>query len=282
MTMELTQAAARAHGHNPPGTLREGAGEPLVLLHGVTGSATMWRHVLPRLAPHFDTIALTLLGHRGGRPPSMSPVRVRDVIDDAERSLDELGIESAHLVGNSLGGWVALELARRGRARSVCALSPAGVWDPARRTSASGTLKRVSRTTSATRALLPWVARLDWVRRFGLRDNAVHGERVSASELVELADDLLGCVVRDDLLATSESLSPLRARCPLTIAWSAEDRLFPVAQHEPLAREWFPEARFLRLDGVGHAPMLDDPALVARTILGSLPRAETARAAGAV
>ncbi|MET0284119.1 MAG: alpha/beta hydrolase [Polyangiales bacterium] len=266
MTMELSQAVARTHATQPPGTLRQGAGEPLVLLHGVTGSASMWRHVLPRLATDFDTLALTLLGHRGGRQPTSQPVRVRDLIDDAERSLDELGLDTAHLAGNSLGGWVALELARRGRARSVCALSPAGVWDPAQRTTSRGTLKRVARTTAATRAILPWVARMAWVRRFGLRENAAHGERVTAQELVDLADDMLGCVVRDDLLATDESLTPLRAHCPITIAWCAKDRLFPVAQHEPLARAWFPEARFLRLDDVGHVPMMDDAALVARTI----------------
>ena len=49
-------------------------------------------------------------------------------MDDLERLLDELGLAKAHLAGNSLGGWAALELARRGRALTVCALSPAGAW----------------------------------------------------------------------------------------------------------------------------------------------------------
>ncbi len=243
-----------------------GSGEPLVLLHGVTGSARMWKHVLPRLAPHFDVIALTALGHRGGREPAARPVRVRDVIDDAERSLDELGLEVVHLAGNSLGGWMALELARRGRARSVCALSPAGVWDPTLGTDARGTLERVARITALTRPILPLVARLPMIRRFGLRENALHGERVSPREFVDLADDLLGCQVRYDLLETQETLSLLRTSCPVTIAWSAQDRLFPPAKHEARAREWFPDARFIRLEGVGHVPMMDDPELVARTI----------------
>jgi pimeloyl-ACP methyl ester carboxylesterase len=266
--MELTSTPAR---RTPPGTLRAGAGEPLVLLHGVTGSAHMWKRVLPLLAPHYDTIALTALGHCGGREPASRPTRVQDVIDDAERSLDELGLARVHLAGNSLGGWVALELARRGRARSVCALSPAGVWDPAESTDARAKLERVARTTAATRRMLPWTAKLSFIRRFALRDNAVHGDRASAEELVQLADDLLGCVARDDLLATKESLSPLRAPCPITIAWSGEDRIFPLALHEPRAREWFPDARFVRLDGIGHVPMIDDPERVARTILEAIP-----------
>jgi pimeloyl-ACP methyl ester carboxylesterase len=262
MTLELVQPPSRT----PPGTLRAGSGEPLVLLHGVTGSASMWRHVMPQLAPEFDTIALTLLGHRGGRAPHARPVCVRDVVDDAERSLDELGLCSAHLAGNSLGGWVALELARRGRARSVCALSPAGVWGPAQSTTSRAKLKRVARLTAATRSLLPLAARFAFIRRFSLRENAVYGERVSAQELVQLADDLLGCVARDDLLATQEALSPLQARCPITIAWSGRDRIFPPALHEALARSWFPDAHFVQLDDVGHVPMMDDPERVAHTI----------------
>src|ERR1700712_5829571 len=132
--------------------LRQGSGDPVVLLHGVTGSEGMWRRVVPLLAPHHDTVALTALGHRGGRP-GWSGVRIADVVDDAERSLDELGFDRPHLAGNSMGGWVALELARRGRAASVCALSPAGCWDASsdEHRSTRTTLKRVVAMTRAGR-----------------------------------------------------------------------------------------------------------------------------------
>lgn len=55
--------------------IRQGRGEPLVLLHGVTGSETMWQSVIPLLAPHHDAIALTALGHRGGTPAAAGPPR---------------------------------------------------------------------------------------------------------------------------------------------------------------------------------------------------------------
>jgi len=50
------------------------------------------------------------------------------LVDQTERSIDAAGIDTAHFVGNSLGGYLALRLAARGRARSVVALAPAGGW----------------------------------------------------------------------------------------------------------------------------------------------------------
>ena len=86
-----------------------------MLLHGILGSERMWSHVVPLLADHYDGIAPTMLGHRGGRPATVRPARLEHVVDDAQRLLDELGLEQPHLAGNSLGARVALELARLGR-----------------------------------------------------------------------------------------------------------------------------------------------------------------------
>ena len=85
----------------------------------------------------------------------------RQLVDDCERQLDELGIDRPHVAGNSLGGWTALELARRGRARSVCAFSPAGTWDPsgnAGRRSREG-LRGTARDARRFRRLLPLLVR---------------------------------------------------------------------------------------------------------------------------
>jgi pimeloyl-ACP methyl ester carboxylesterase len=56
----------------------------------------------------------------------------------------------------------------------------------------------------------------------------------------------------------------------MTLVWSARDRVFPVNVFSPRARSSLPDARYLVLDDVGHVPMFDDPALVARTIIGSM------------
>lgn len=90
---------------------------------------------------------------------------------------------------------------------------------------------------------------------------------------------MLGCSVRADLLATEEALDELSVRCPVTIAWSEHDRIFPPDQHVSIAKQRVPGARFVTLAGVGHVPMFDDPHLVAQTILETTSAA-TRRASG--
>lgn len=101
---------------------------PLVLLHPFLLSGNVWRDVVPLVSSYHQVFTPTLLGHCGGPPVQRRPVRIWDVIDAAEEYLDEHGLHRPHLAGNSMGGFVALELARRGRAATVCALSPAGFW----------------------------------------------------------------------------------------------------------------------------------------------------------
>lgn len=258
--------------------IREGSGSPLVLLHGVLGSESMWRHVVPRLAPRHDTIALTALGHRGGPPARERPAQIEHVIDDAERQLDALGIGRAHFAGNSMGGWVALHLAGRGRALSVCALSPAGCWsEGAKKDHATSGLRATILQARLGRPLLPLLARSAAFRRWAMALNAAHGDRLTAREMVDAADDLLACEVGEDLLATTRALGPLDPLpCPVTIAWSAQDRVFPPHTFVDAARRLVPAARFVVLDDVGHVPMFDAPELVARTILAATGEANGA------
>ena len=84
-------------------------------LHGFTDTWRTWELVLPELERHHDVLALTLPGHAGG-PPIAGEVDDALVPDAIERAMDAAGWDTAHLVGNSLGGYVALQLAARGRA----------------------------------------------------------------------------------------------------------------------------------------------------------------------
>jgi pimeloyl-ACP methyl ester carboxylesterase len=95
---------------------RGGEGPPLVLVHGFTGSWRIWELVLPALERRHEVLAPTLPGHAGG--PPLAAELTHDTIPDAiERAMDAAGFETAHIAGNSLGGFVALQLAARGRAR---------------------------------------------------------------------------------------------------------------------------------------------------------------------
>jgi len=249
--------------------LRVGSGEPLVLFHGVMGSERHWLEVAPLLAGEYDVIALTALGHRGGPAPRERPVTFTAVVDQAERQLDDLSLERAHMAGNSMGGWMALELARRGRALSVCALSPAGMWLAGGRGHGRATrrLREALALGRLTRPLLPELLRSRVLRRFGLRSVSVDGGRQSRERTLELTDDMLGCVAAEAILATTEHFSALDPLpCPVTIAWSERDQIFPEREAGVIARERLPGARYRVLGNLGHVPMLDDAALVARVI----------------
>ncbi len=254
--------------------LRQGSGEPLVLLHGILCSERIWGNVVGLLSGQHDVIVPTMLGHNGGQLASRRPASIEHLVDDLERLLDELGLAKAHLAGNSLGGWAALKLARRGRALTVCALSPAGAWGS--ETDAQlvrAALNRAVRDVQRSRRIAPLVAHSRHIRRFALRNSALYGERVSPTELLSLIDDVIGCQISGDLFASDARLSPLDpAPCPITLAWSAEDRIFPIEAYRSRACELIPGADFIVLDDVGHVPMLDDPRLVAQTILSSAAR----------
>jgi pimeloyl-ACP methyl ester carboxylesterase len=120
-----------------------------------------------------------------------------------------------------------------------------------------------------TRGIAPLVMKSPPLRRWAMRDLACHGDRISAARAVELANHALGCSIFDDVFRENDeqvvAMDPLP--CPITIAWAEKDILLPVELYETAVKERLPGAVFTILLGVGHVPMLDDPELVARTIL---------------
>jgi pimeloyl-ACP methyl ester carboxylesterase len=256
---------------------REGSGEPLVLLHGILCDVGVWGRVMPLLAPDFDTIALNALGHLGGPGAGDPPIGMDDLVDATERQLDELGIERPHLAGNSLGGWMAIELARRGRASSVCGISPAGAWEAGweENDRAADLLRIAIRESKRGRRVLPVLALSARFRRYAAQNAAVHGDRISRREMIEMNAATNGCTIGLGLLDSlrGEELAPLDPLpCPVTLAWAEKDVLFPVDVHGTRARELMPEAEFVVLEDTGHIPMLDDPGLVAEAIRASARR----------
>ena len=260
---------------HPPAAYRGGTGTPLVLLHGFTVSWRAWLPVLPGLTAVHDVYAPTLAGHNGAAALArQQPATVNSIVDVLETQFDELGWDTAHLVGNSLGGWVALELARRGRARSVVGLSPAGAAGSDR------DLRRLHRIVLAyrrsavragprTQALL----RRPRLRRAMMRIGFEHGERFPVTEIPGLFEDIAGCSIFDALAASIQSdgmIDPAglaEITCPVVIAWGAHDRVIPFKRYGQPLLDMLPQARHVTLPGVGHGAMSDDPELVVRTIL---------------
>jgi pimeloyl-ACP methyl ester carboxylesterase len=252
----------------------------LVLLHGLGASPHAWQDVVPLICDTYEVCTPTAVGHRGGPPAQRRPVTSRDVIDSAERYLDEHGLTRPHLAGHSMGGFVAIELARRGRAATVCAFSPGGFWPPGERLTPQGT-RRIPLAAAMgrlARSAAPLLLKSAAVRRFALRGAACHGDRLTPAQAVEVFEDNFGCPVMDDLLAAHWEIAPMHPLpCPITIAWSEYDAIIPAAAHGEVATQRLPQASFATFSGTGHVPMIDEPTLVAELILsasrvGGLPR----------
>jgi pimeloyl-ACP methyl ester carboxylesterase len=253
---------------------RGGRGSPLVALHGFTDTWRTWELVLPALERRHDVFAPTLPGHAGG-PPLDPDVTTGRVLDAVERVLDEAGIGTAHLVGNSLGGYVALHLAARGRADSVVALAPAGGWipgDPA----FTELLRSYTRLQEQARAAAPHAKALLATRAGRRRVTEPLVVRFEHIPVDLLAHQMLGMAscravgpLAENALREGYALDAARIACPVRIVWGTEDRLLPwPAAATRYRREWLPQADWVELEEVGHAPQLDVPLETAQLILG--------------
>ncbi|MBC9714879.1 alpha/beta fold hydrolase [Streptomyces sp. TRM66268-LWL] len=251
---------------------RGGSGDPLLLLHGIGHHHQAWDPVFGILAADRDVIAVDLPGF--GASPALPDGLAYDlagVVPALGALCQALGIERPHVVGNSLGGLLALEMGREKLVRSVTALSPAGFWTQAERRYAFGTLlamhrgakvlpvpaiERLSRSAAGRAALTSTI----YARPGRRSPEAVVAETLALRDATGFHETLVaGRAVRfrDDVDSV-----------PVTIAWGTRDRLL-LRRQGVRAKHTIPGARLVRLPGCGHVPMNDDPALVARVILDS-------------
>jgi pimeloyl-ACP methyl ester carboxylesterase len=255
---------------------RGGRGEPLVLIHGIGSRWQVWLPVLERLEREREVIALDLPGFGlSSRPAAGTPAGPASLARMLCAFFDAHGLDRPHVAGNSLGGWIALELARRGRARSVTALSPAGFHTQAEGIFLLASLKLAR---AAARLARPDVARLmasERSRRIALFQLIGRPQRVppfdAAESLRALADapwfdETLDAIVRERF----HGGAPLPV--PVTIAWGEHDRLLLRRQAARAVHE-VPNARLLTLMGCGHVPTYDDPDAVAGVLLDGSARA---------
>jgi pimeloyl-ACP methyl ester carboxylesterase len=253
---------------------RGGEGEPLVLVHGYANTWRVWEPVLPALTERHDVLAPTLCGHLEGEPLADGvEATVGALTDGVERAMDAAGFETAHVAGNSLGGWIALDLGRRGRALSVTCLAPAGGWEHGSR--AERRLKRLFTIgRKLNDRLVPYAKRLvrrPGVRKLLFRDAVRHPERLTPAQAAARIEAMSGCTVFWELMDTIMRDGPPdwlgEVDAPTLVAWPEFDRILPERGHSEPFRELVRGAEWRILPGVGHVPMADDPELVSRTIL---------------
>jgi len=249
---------------------REGAGPPLVLLHGVGLSWQINRPVIGMLARDFDVIACDSPGF-GASPPLPDGVKptIPAYADAFERFLAAEGLRRPHVAGNSMGGAIALELARRGAAASATAISPAGFWTDRERRFCQLSLAGLAQTPNAVRPALEALARTRAGRLALLWQTFGRPARVPGEVVVETLRAAWAAPAFAGALAAFEDYSfgegEQLATTPVTIAWGIHDRLLPFRTQSARARALLPSATHLTL-GVGHVPFYDDPAVVAESI----------------
>lgn len=253
---------------------RGGSGTPLVCLHGFVDTWRTWELVLPALEEWHDVFAPTLAGHAGG-PPIVGEVNETVLIDAVERAMDEAGIGKAHLVGCSLGGYLALRLAERGRAETVVALAPAGGWAEGDR-SYRETLAFFTTMRDLLEAAVPHADAIMSTpegRRRASEFATVNWEHLPADLLAHQLRGAAACSAAVPLIESAErqgwDFAPERIACPVRVVWGTADRLMPWPAAAARYRdEWLPLADWVILDDVGHAPQMDVPPETARLILG--------------
>ena len=246
----------------------------MVCLHGFTDTWRTWELVIPALERHHDVLALTLPGHAGG-PPLAPELTTDALVDQVERSIDAAGMRDAHVVGNSLGGYVALRLAARGRARSVVALAPAGGWadgDPWPRRLAELQLRLLEQAKAAA-PHADAIAATPEGRRRATELITTNYEHIPTSLI---AHQIAGVARTTDAERMIEyarnarwSVDAERIGCPVRIVWGTADKLLPWPRSAVRYRtQLLPHADWIELDGIGHCPQLDAPLETAQLILG--------------
>jgi pimeloyl-ACP methyl ester carboxylesterase len=257
---------------------RGGSGPALVCLHGFTDTWRTWELVLPQLERHHDVLAPTLAGHAGG-PPIEGEIGDSLLADEVEYAMDEAGFATAHIVGNSLGGHVALQLAARGRAESVVALAPAGGW-AAGDASGTATLGHFTTMLQHLKAAAPHAGALVSTAEGRRRSTAFTVTSFEHIPAELLAHQMLGAASCRGAVRLIEfaaragwSLAAERIDCPVRIVWGTDDKLLPwPSSAVRYRRDWLPHAEWIELDGVGHCPQLDIPLETAQLILGLTSR----------
>lgn len=249
---------------------RIGTGPPLLLLHGIGSRRGVWQPVVARLAQEREVIAVDLPGF-GDSPPLPAGVapNVETLTGAVVAFMAEQGLDHPAVAGNSMGGGIALELARRGVVRSATALSPIGFWSGWEIPYGQRMLRTVrwlsrNHGASLSRAVQSSTGRV-------LLLGTSYG-RPRQRDPQEAAKDI---AAMGGSPSFDETLPRIRGYffrdgadidVPVTIGWGTKDRLLVPRQAER-ARAALPAARHVPLPGCGHVPMSDDPDGVAQLLL---------------
>jgi pimeloyl-ACP methyl ester carboxylesterase len=262
---------------------RGGSGEPLVLVHGLGHTWRGWKPMLPLLERHFDVLAVDLPGFGRSEPLPEGRAPTAEALTEAVAAeMDAAGFQTAHVAGNSLGGWIALDLARRGRARTATAISPLGLGLP--RENAWGRallhgMRWVTRNSPTPEPLLrnPVGRTIFAGPAFGKPWRADPSDMV---EQFEMFGNAPGFVPTVKATFGKQPAGLTGIRTPVLLLWGTKDLILLPRQGRRFER-LIPGAELRYLKGLGHTPMSDDPEVLSQAIEEFALRRSTAPHAAA-
>jgi pimeloyl-ACP methyl ester carboxylesterase len=253
---------------------RTGSGDPLLLLHGMGSSRRDFAAVRRDLADRFEVLAVDLPGV--GRSPHLAErPTVAALTDTVEQTLDAAGVGPVHVLGNSLGARIALELAVRGRALSVVAIAPSGVNLPAERVYQCAGMGLARVGLRATAPLIAPLARSAAARAALLAPLKAQPWRTSQDEALGAREGFADSrgfwriLLWGLMLDVPRGLD--RIDCPVTLVQGVSDWVAAgqTVRYLPLV----PGSRFTPLLAAGHTPQSDRPAAVVRLVEQAARRA---------
>ncbi|TSD94607.1 alpha/beta hydrolase [Skermania sp. ID1734] len=246
---------------------RRGDGPPLVLIHGIGSRWQVWEPVLDRLAQRYDVIAVDLPGFGASPVDPSVRIGVDGYADRIATFMADLGLEGAHVVGNSMGGGIAIELGRRGVAGQVTAFSPVGFWSPLERKYGQSFFRVARSSLRRMRGSLPKVVatRAGRIALAGVLFG--HPTRLDPEVLLDDVNGLLDAPSFDEALKAFDHYDirdphqdwGMLPQIPVTVAWGTRDALLISRTQSARARRAMPFARHVSLPTSGHVPFNDDP-----------------------
>jgi 3-oxoadipate enol-lactonase len=252
----------------------EGQGPPVVLLHGLGGSRTVWNLVIPRLSDRFRVLAPDLRGHgRSGAPPG-APVGFVDLEQDLIRLFDARSLGAVHLVGLSAGALLALRMAldRPDRVRSLTLIAGAVYTDSHTRAVTERWAEAYAEDGSDGLAfrLLKDLYYPDWIE--------AHMEVVDqVRDQMRTADVRAPVLWSQEARAFDERPRIASLATPTLIVQGMDDHVIDAA-HARILRQSIQSAQLRILAQTGHMVPVERPVETAEAIAGFVTSVESGRA----
>ncbi len=251
-----------------------GKGQPIVLLHGIGLSHEVWRPIIPFLSKTHRVIAVDIagFGQTPPLPPSVHPT-IPHLVEELKHTLQAIGIdEPVVIVGNSLGGVIALEAAKHDMARSIIAISPGGLW----KDHLPLVVKWFLLTSYTIAKIFPFgVTRIllkpALLRELLLMVPISRGSRkMPVDDAIQVAKDITRSTAFKETLNQPGAFHGGKSiNIPVTVAFGKRDYLLTKrSQYSdalPAQTQWKEPKKW------GHVPMWIDPEGVAKLIIDGIP-----------